>query len=93
MAGYVQHALPLTTHDTCAALLLQVEADAMFKALKREGKQGVQYVLYPDEGHGLTRLANRLDFYSRAEQLLADVLGGRRDRLLSPKTTSARVKS
>jgi dipeptidyl aminopeptidase/acylaminoacyl peptidase len=65
----------------------------MFKALKSEGKQGVQYVLYPDEGHGLTRLANRLDFYSRAEQLLADVLGGRRDRALSPKTTSAQVKS
>lgn len=65
----------------------------MFNALKQQGHGGVQYVLYPDEGHSLTRLANRLDFYSRAEQLLADVLGGRRDTPLRPKLSSARVRA
>ncbi len=65
----------------------------MFNALRRVGHKGVQYVPYPDEGHSLTRLANRLDFYSRAEQLLADVLGGRRDKPVRPKLTSAQVKA
>ena len=65
----------------------------MFDALKRQGHRGVQYVLYPDEGHSITRLANRLDFYSRAEQLLADALGGRRDKPVRPKLSSAQVKA
>jgi dipeptidyl aminopeptidase/acylaminoacyl peptidase len=65
----------------------------MFEALKRQGHNGVQYVLYPDEGHSITRLANRLDYYSRAEQLLAEVLGGRREAPLRPKLSSAKVKA
>lgn len=67
----------------------------MFEALKQQGHSRVQYVLYPDEGHSLTRLANRLDFYSRAEQLLADALGGRRDAAapLGYKASSATVKT
>jgi dipeptidyl aminopeptidase/acylaminoacyl peptidase len=31
-------------------------------------------VIYEDEGHGLARLANRLDAYPRAFAFLADVL-------------------
>lgn len=74
-------------------LLSQVEAAAMFNALKRQRHKEVQFVLYPDEGHSITRLANRLDFYSRAEQLLGDVLGGRKQDFVKHKLTSAQVKA
>jgi dipeptidyl aminopeptidase/acylaminoacyl peptidase len=37
----------------------------------------VQYVEYPDEGHGFARPENRLDFYAKAEKFLAEHLGGR----------------
>jgi hypothetical protein len=37
----------------------------------------VTYVLYPDEGHGLVRPANRLSFNANAERFLARYLGGR----------------
>lgn len=77
----------------CARWWLQAEADSMFEALKRHNHKAVQYVLYPDEGHILTRLFNRLDFYSRAEHLLADVLGGRKDKPIRPKSSSAQVKT
>lgn len=72
---------------------LQAEADAMFHGLKAQGNKQVQYVLYPNEGHSLTHLPNRLDYYSRAEQLLADVLGGRRDEVLRPSKSTAKVKT
>jgi dipeptidyl aminopeptidase/acylaminoacyl peptidase len=35
-----------------------------------------ELVIYEDEGHGLARLANRLDAYPRAVEFLDDVLGG-----------------
>jgi hypothetical protein len=37
----------------------------------------VTYVLYPDEGHGFARPANRTSFYAVAEGFLAQCLGGR----------------
>jgi hypothetical protein len=37
----------------------------------------VTYLLYPDEGHGFARPANRLSFHAIAERFLAEVLGGR----------------
>ena len=46
--------------------------DALHKA-KRE----VIYIVYPDEGHGLARPENNLDFYGRVEEFLAKHLGGR----------------
>jgi dienelactone hydrolase len=36
-----------------------------------------QYVLFPDEGHGLVKPGNRLHFYTLVEQFLAEHLGGR----------------
>lgn len=79
---------------TLLLLLLQSEADAMFDVLKKNNNSSkVQYVLYPDEGHGLSRLVNRLDFYSRAEHMFADVLGGRKDKPIRPKSSSAREMS
>jgi dipeptidyl aminopeptidase/acylaminoacyl peptidase len=50
----------------------------MVEMLRKAGKV-VEYVEYPDEGHGLARPANRLDFYAKAEKFLAEHLGGRYD--------------
>lgn len=54
----------------------QAESDQIVKAM-RDRKKEVEYVLYPDEGHGFARPENRLQFYSIAEQFLAKHLGGR----------------
>ena len=48
------------------------ESDQIFAAMKRLGLD-VEYVVYPDEGHGLVRPANRLDFYARTEAFLQRV--------------------
>lgn len=37
----------------------------------------VTYIVYPDEGHGFARPANRISFFSASEQFLAQCLGGR----------------
>ena len=52
------------------------ESDQIVEALRARGGE-VEYVVYPDEGHGFARPANRLDFYGRAERFLAKHLGGR----------------
>jgi len=43
----------------------------------RKAKRDVLYVVYPDEGHGLARPENQIDFYGRVEEFLAKHLGGR----------------
>ena len=45
-------------------------------AMKKAGKP-VEYVEYPDEGHGFRKPENRLDFYAKADKFLARHLGGR----------------
>jgi dipeptidyl aminopeptidase/acylaminoacyl peptidase len=50
--------------------------DAMVAAL-RKAKREVDYVVYPDEGHGFYRPENQFDFYGRAEEFLAKHLSGR----------------
>jgi dipeptidyl aminopeptidase/acylaminoacyl peptidase len=52
------------------------EADQIVDAIKKRGGD-VEYVVYPDEGHGFARPENRLDFYGRAESFLSKHLGGR----------------
>ena len=54
----------------------QAESDQIVKAMK-EKNIPVTYVLYPDEGHGFARPANRTSFYAIAEGFLAQCLGGR----------------
>eukprot|EP00879_Flechtneria_rotunda_P019070 GHRR01020022.1.p1 GENE.GHRR01020022.1~~GHRR01020022.1.p1 ORF type:complete len:675 (+),score=189.80 GHRR01020022.1:864-2888(+) len=68
----------------------KAESDQIFRALKGLGRD-VQYVVYTDEGHGLVRPENRLDYFSRVEQFLAKHLGGRNGPLFSPKGSSAQV--
>ena len=56
--------------------VLQSEADQMVAALQANAVP-VTYVLYPDEGHGFVRPANRLSFNAVVEAFLARHLGGR----------------
>lgn len=55
----------------------QAEAEQIVAAVKKAGKP-VEYLLFPDEGHGFARPENRLKFYAAAEVFLAKHLGGGR---------------
>ena len=44
----------------------------------RARKLPVKLVVYPDEGHGLARPENNMDFWGRVEEFLAEHLGGRK---------------
>lgn len=48
----------------------QAEAEQIVDALKAKGKP-VEYMLFPDEGHGFAKPGNRLKFYAAAEAFLA----------------------
>ncbi len=50
-------------------------ADAMRDALKAAGNKDLEWVLYPEEGHGWTRLADNVDFWTRVEKFLARHIG------------------
>ena len=52
------------------------ETIQLVEALRKAGKE-VDYVEYPNEGHGFARPENRLDFFAKAEKFLAKHLGGR----------------
>ena len=54
----------------------QAESEQIVDALRAKGKD-VEYLLYPDEGHGFSRPENRMAFYAAAEGFLAKHLGGR----------------
>jgi dipeptidyl aminopeptidase/acylaminoacyl peptidase len=67
------------------------ESDQIVKAMRDNGKP-VEYVLYPDEGHGFARPENRLHFFAVAEQFLAKHLGGRAEPLGEIKGHSGQIK-
>jgi dipeptidyl aminopeptidase/acylaminoacyl peptidase len=54
----------------------QAESDQIVEAMRKNGKE-VEYLVFPDEGHGFARPQNRLKFYAAAEAFLAKHLGGR----------------
>lgn len=54
----------------------QVESDQIVAAMRKNGKP-VEYIVFPDEGHGFFRPENSLIFYAAAEPFLAKYLGGR----------------
>ena len=58
----------------------QTESEQIVTAL-RERDIPHQYLLYPDEGHSLTKPDNRIRFYTTAEQFLAEHLGDRAEHL------------
>ena len=62
----------------------QKEAEQIVAAIEKN-HGNVTYVLYPDEGHGFARPENRIDFNARAENFLADNLGGRSEPISGEK--------
>jgi dipeptidyl aminopeptidase/acylaminoacyl peptidase len=54
----------------------QRESDQIVSALRKAGKE-VEYILFPDEGHGISNWKNSLTFFRRLEDFLAARLGGR----------------
>ena len=52
----------------------QSQAETIVKALKAKGVP-VEYVLYPDEGHGISQPKNQVDFFTKAEKFLIANLG------------------
>jgi dipeptidyl aminopeptidase/acylaminoacyl peptidase len=62
----------------------QSESEQIVAAIEKNHGH-VTYVLYPDEGHGFQRPENSMDFYARAEVFLADILGGRLEKMVADK--------
>jgi dipeptidyl aminopeptidase/acylaminoacyl peptidase len=56
--------------------VLQSQSDTMVEALEDAGKD-VQYLLFPDAGHGFSSPEIRMAFYSAMEEFFAQHLGGR----------------
>jgi dipeptidyl aminopeptidase/acylaminoacyl peptidase len=54
----------------------QAEAEQIVAALRQAGIEH-EYMLFGDEGHGLAKPENRLEFYAAVERFLARHLGGR----------------
>lgn len=54
----------------------QAESEQIVEAMRKAGKP-VEYMLFPDEGHGFARPENRLKFNAAMEKFLAKYLGGR----------------
>ena len=53
----------------------QHESDQIVSAMRQQDKP-VEYLVFPDEGHGFAQPQNRLRFYAAAEHFLAEHLGG-----------------
>ncbi len=56
--------------------VVQAESEQVVAAMQENGVD-VEYILFPDEGHGFARPENRLRFYAAAERFLSKYLGGR----------------
>ncbi|MAG35441.1 MAG: S9 family peptidase [Dehalococcoidia bacterium] len=54
----------------------QAESDQIVAAMRRNDRP-VDYIVYADEGHGFLRPENRLHFFAKTEEFLAQHLGGR----------------
>jgi len=66
----------------------QAEADQIAMSMQKKGIP-VEYVLYPDEGHGFARPDNRIDFNGRVELFLKEHLGGRAEPFEKPEGSTA----
>jgi dipeptidyl aminopeptidase/acylaminoacyl peptidase len=70
---------------------MQSASDTIVAAM-RKNNLSVQYVVYPDEGHGLARPDNNLDFMGRVEEFLAEHLDGRKQPWVEIQGSSAEVR-
>jgi len=98
-AAFNEAISPLFHVDNIAAPLLigqgandprvkQAEADQIAFCMQGKGIP-VEYVLYPDEGHGFARPVNRIDFNGRTELFLEKHLGGRAEPFEAPEGSTA----
>src|SRR5213076_3203802 len=62
----------------------QAESEQIVEAMRKAGKE-VEYLLFPDEGHGFARPENRLKFFAAAEAFLARHVGGRCEPATEPE--------
>jgi dipeptidyl aminopeptidase/acylaminoacyl peptidase len=71
----------------------KAEAEQIVEAIEKNNGS-VTYVIYSDEGHGFARPENSIDFNARAENFLAQCLGGRAEPLTGEKVpgSTATVK-
>ncbi len=67
------------------------ESNQMVTAL-RERNLTVEYIVYPDEGHGFARPENKLDFFGRTEEFLKKYLGGKAEPWKKIKGSSGEEK-
>jgi dipeptidyl aminopeptidase/acylaminoacyl peptidase len=65
----------LVAHGANDPRVRREESDQIVEAAIRNGVP-VTYVVYGDEGHGLSRPANAISFYALMEQFLARHIGG-----------------
>jgi dipeptidyl aminopeptidase/acylaminoacyl peptidase len=56
--------------------VVQAESDQMVQAM-RARQRPIDYLVFPDEGHGFLRPENRTRWFGAVETFLADHLGGR----------------
>jgi dipeptidyl aminopeptidase/acylaminoacyl peptidase len=71
----------------------KAEAEQIVDAIEKNNGS-VTYVIYSDEGHGFARPENSIDFNARAENFLANCLGGRAEPMTGEKVpgSTATVK-
>ena len=61
------------TYPVLVSGVPQSEADQMVEAMRARGAT-VEYLLYPDEGHGLAKLPNRISAYTKMADFYAEHL-------------------
>ncbi|MFZ1946370.1 MAG: S9 family peptidase [bacterium] len=66
----------LIAHGENDPRVKQAESDQIVNVMREKGLY-VEYMVFPDEGHGLAKPDNRIKFYAAAEKFLAGCLGGR----------------
>ena len=69
----------------------QRESDQIVAAMRKNGKP-VEYIVFPDEGHGFANPLNNLRFYAAAEAFLAKYLGGRAEPPSADESVAAFLK-
>ncbi len=67
------------------------EPEQMVKVMREKGLP-VSFLVYPDEGHGIQRFPNLLDFLGREEEFLAEHLGGRAQPWVEVEGSSVQLR-
>lgn len=65
----------------------QAESDQIVAAMRKNARD-VEYIVFPDEGHGFARPENNLRYYAAVEAFLAKYLGGRNEPASSDESVA-----